>query len=344
MTAEYGLRSAECRRERASEELAAAVAATPRRRRVNAVPRRVRAHVRSSVVGAGDETTSSPICGRASPPWSGLRPGAIVLFAWLLAVSALAVEIVPSGEPQQVSAADARVVEVRLRNPAAEPAQLEVRFQLLQLTASTAAPVGSPRAWKPLTLLPGQTVVERVTIEFPAVRITTRFAVRWLDATGKLLGVTELWAHPDNLLDTLKLLAGGQPIGLTDEIGRLRPGLAARGISIRELSDAKSWQNFRGRLALVVSKPESSDEPRLPATALARAKDGLAVVWFRPPQPTSPPASPLAERVTLGRGAVVLAAASVLDGLDRSPTAQLALLRLAELALSSPTQVLAHEP
>lgn len=265
-----------------------------------------------------------------------------VLAACLLAVSALAVEVVPSAEPQHVFAGDARVVEVRFRNPAAEPARLDVRFQLLQLTSRTAAPVGGARAWKPLTLQPSQTVVESATIEFPPMRVSTRFAARWLDATGKLLGVTEVWAHPNNLLDTLKLLAGGQPVGLMDEAGLLRPALATCGIGVSELSDAESWRNFRGRLALVISKPVPN-APRLAAAALARTKDGLALVWFRPP-PIAPPAPPFTERVNLGRGTVMLASASVLDGLDRSPAAQLTLLRLAELALSSPTQILAHEP
>lgn len=267
------------------------------------------------------------------------------LAACLIAMPALALEVVRLPEPQHVFADGKRTVEVRFRNDAAEPIRIEARLQLLQLTSATAVPLGGARTWKTFTVLPGQTVIENAVIEFPKLRVSTRFAARWLDADGKVLGVTEVWAHPDSVLDTLKLLAGGQPVGLGDETGALRPVLAARGIAVSELNRAESWIEFRGRLALVVSKPAANqDGLRLDAAALARAKEGLAVVWFRPQPATSPSVPLLAERVTTGRGAVVLAPASTLDGLHLSPAAQLTLVRMAELALSPPTQLLASQP
>ena len=274
-----------------------------------------------------------------------LQRAVTVLAACLFATSTTALEVVRAPEPQHVFADGARAVEVRFRNAAAEPIHLEARLQLLQLTSSTAAPVGGVRAWKSLTVLPGQTVLESATIQFPQVRASARFAARWLDATGKLLGVTEVWAHPESLLDTLTLLAGGQPIGLSDWNGVLRPALAARGIAVSELHSAQDWNDFRGRLAFVVSKPETDQgKLRLEPAALARVKEGLAVVWFQTSPAIAPPGPAWVERVSAGRGTVLLVSASTIDGLDRSPAAQNALVRLAELALTPPTQVLASEP
>lgn len=238
-----------------------------------------------------------------------------------------------------------RVVEMRLRNPGADPLHGEARIQLLQLTSSTAVPVGGLRAWKSVSILPGQTVVEFVPVEFPKVRVSTHFAARCLNAGGKVLGLTEVWAHPDNLLDSLKLLADGRPLGLRDEAGLLRPTLTAHGIAVVDLGSAGSWNGFRGRLAFNVSPPEANQgSPRGEAAILARAKEGLAVVWFQTTPAISTPAPPLVERVNLGKGTIVLAPATTLAGLVQSPAAQLTLLRLAELALSPPAQFLASDP
>lgn len=262
-----------------------------------------------------------------------------------VAVASSAVEVVPSATPQQVFAGGVRAVEVRFRNDAAEPARLEVRLHLFQLTSATAAPVGGARVWKTLAVLPGQTVVESASVELPAVRAATRFAARWLDAGGRLLGVTELWAHPENLLDALKLLADGQPIGVAEGKPRLQLVLAARGMPVAELKHAEDWNRFRGRLAFVANQPEPTQgELRLEPALLARAKEGLAVVWLQVPPAISPPALPVVERVRVGRGSVLLAPASALEELGHSPAAQLALVRLAGLALSPPSQLLALTP
>ena len=255
-------------------------------------------------------------------------------------ISARALEVVSTTSVQHVFADGARAVEVRFRNPATEIVHVALRVQLLQLTSATAVPVGGPRAWKNLALQPGQTVLENATIEFPKLRASTRFAVRWLAADDKVIGVTTLWVHPDSLLDTLKRLVGDQPVGLADDAGLLRKTLAARKIAISDLHSAESWNRFRGRLALVTSKPAiDGDEPRLEAAALARAKDGLPLIWFRPPPKIAPPPPPLIERLSLGRGTVVLAPAATLADLENSSAAQLALLRFVVLALSAPTQI-----
>ena len=264
---------------------------------------------------------------------------ALVVVAFT-AVPARALEVVPPPQGQHVFADGARAVEVRFRNPATELVLVALRVQLLQLTSATAVPVGGPRPWKQLALQPGQTVLENATLEFPKLRASTRFAVRWLGADDKVIGVTTLWVHPDSLLDTLKTVAGGQPVGLADDAGLLRKTLAARKIAVSDLHSPESWNEFRGRLALVTSKPATDgDELRLDAAALARAKDGLPLIWFRPPPKLAPPPPPLIERLPFGRGTVVLAPTATLADLENSPAAQLALLRLVELALSSPTQL-----
>lgn len=280
-------------------------------------------------------------CGMRKVEWQRWLAGALVS----VSLCASALEVTPSHQPQQVFAGGARTVEVRFRNPAAEPARVEVRLHLFQLTSATAAPVGGPRAWRTLTVSPGQTVVETASVELPAVRTATRFAARWLDASGRLLGVTELWAHPENLLDALGPLAGGRPIGLTEATATLRPVLVARGLAVAELKRAEDWQEFRGRLVFVAAGPESiQGELRLPSPQLARVKEGLAVVCLQTPPAISPPGPPWVERLRVGRGAVLLAPMSALAGLEQSAAAQAALVRLAELALAPPTQLLASTP
>lgn len=283
--------------------------------------------------------------------WRGQCPSCRLADAWLVmalmlpAVCARAVEVLPPSRPQQVFAGGLRAVEVQLRNATTAPERADLRVLLLQLTSATAAPVGGVRAWKSLTVLPGQTVMESAAIEFPSVRVSTRFTARWLGVDNQLLGVTEIWAHPDNLLDQLRLLAGGQPVGLFDERGQLRAALVARGIAITELPSAGNWTDFHGRLALVIAKPGTNQgESPLAPVALVRAKEGLAVVWFQTPPTISPPVPPIAERMRVGRGTVLLAPVSLLDGLADSPAAQLALVRLAEQALTPPTQLLAVTP
>ncbi|MEN9572691.1 MAG: hypothetical protein RL514_546 [Verrucomicrobiota bacterium] len=250
--------------------------------------------------------------------------------ACLLALDASALEVLRPSEPQHVFADGARAVEVRFHNATAETARVEVRLQLLQLTSATAAPVGGVRAWKTLTVLPGQTVVESAPVAFPSVRVATRFAARWLGAGGNVLGVTEVWAHPDDCFEQLKNLLGEQPIGVQEHDGGLRATLTARGLTVVALNSAVSWEEFRGRLAFRVSDRDSAQDE---SAFLTAAKAGLAVVWLQTTPTTSPPAAPVAERERHGRGSLVVAPAALLAHLDHSVTAQLTLLRLAELAL-----------
>ena len=263
----------------------------------------------------------------SAPPSFPVRAGICVC---LLALDASALEVIRSPEPQQVFADGVRAVAVRFHNPAAETARTEVRLQLLQLTSATAAPVGDGRAWKTLTVLSGQTVVESVPVAFPPVRVATRFAARWLDAGGKALGVTEVWAHPDDCFEQLKTRVGRQPIGVQEDGGGLRATLTARGLTVVELHSAASWEAFRGRLAFCVADRDGAPDESAFLTAV---KVGLAVVWLQTTPATSPPAAPVAERERCGRGSLVVAPAALLTHLDHSVTAQLTLLRLAELAL-----------
>ena len=168
--------------------------------------------------------------------------------------------------------------------------------------------------------------------------------MRWLEAT-KLLGVTEVWAHPESILDALKLLAGDLPLGVADATGTLRPVLAAHGLAVDELTSPEKWNDFRGRLVLLIPQQAAQEgELRLEAAVLARVKEGLTVVWFQPAPKISSATPQLVERLRVGRGVVVLAPAATLDGLDHSPAAQLALVSMAERALSPPTQLLASTP
>ncbi|NBV24878.1 MAG: hypothetical protein EBS05_23535 [Proteobacteria bacterium] len=277
-----------------------------------------------------------------------MNPGlaiSIALAAGWLTQSAGALEVLRASGPQHVFAGGSRDVELLLKNSDADVVRFGLRLQLLQLTSSLAAPVGAARTGPALTVLSGQTVVVNVPVDFPGVRASTRFAVRWLDAAGRLLGVTDIWAHPDNLLDALKRMAGSQPLGLADEAGLLRPVLAAHGIPVTELNSPGSWNDFQGRLAFLVSSAEPKDDaPQRETAMLARAKAGVAVIWLQVNPATTLPRLPLAERLPLGRGSIVRVPTSAVAGLDQSPVAQLTLVRLAELALAPPAALLAVAP
>src|SRR5215467_960443 len=58
-----------------------------------------------------------------------------------------------------------------------------IRTRLMQLSSTTAMPVGDA-PWKTLQTLPRQTVLESAAFEFPAVRAETRFLIQWIEGTN----------------------------------------------------------------------------------------------------------------------------------------------------------------
>jgi hypothetical protein len=240
--------------------------------------------------------------------------------------------VVADAQAQAVFAGVARQIEAAFRNSGNEPAKADLHMRLYQTTTATAVLVREA-AWKPLQVLPGQTVLETATLDFPAVRAETRFLVQWLDGTNTVLGKTEVRVFPTNLLARLQTLAGETQLGLFDPADQLKPLLRLLAVPFQDLAE-NGTDKFAGKLALFgpfVSKAQM--RASLVSDIRALAKRGVAVVWLQPPPAPRDPLRPSLQLVREEGGAIVVAQHSLVERPSENPEAQLNLLQLAELAL-----------
>ena len=199
-------------------------------------------------------------------------------------------EIVTNAGPQCVFFGEVRKISVTLHNPGGQDFEGDIRTRIFQANSATAVQL-SEAPWKKLQVLPGQTVLESARLDFPAVRAETRFLVQWLadgsgtgfqpvaaqkdgalssgaEQTGKmpvlLLGTTEVFVYPTNLLAELKPLAGDEALGIFDPLNQLKPLLKNLKIDFVNLENA-DLENFSGKLAIIG-----------PFQSKAQMRDGLA--------------------------------------------------------------------
>jgi len=235
-------------------------------------------------------------------------------------------------QPQTVFGGGPAKISTVWRNDDTNEAVAEVRVRIYQASSATAAPI-SVRAWKRLKVLPGQTVLESATLDFPAVTAETRFIIQWLENTNRLLGTTEVLAYPSDLLKQLRAVRGDEPLGVLDPQNQLAPLLKAAGVESADVAET-GFADFRGKLAIIgpfQSKSQMPEELRSRVRALAQR--GTAVVWIQPPSEPRAKMKPCFCIVAVGKGTVVVAQGSLFADLANSPAAQLNLIRLAELAL-----------
>ena len=240
--------------------------------------------------------------------------------------------IVAGAEEQAVFCGEGRLVRLVIRNRDDNSVGASLRLRLHQTTTATTVLLREA-AWKPLQVLPGQTVLETATLDFPPVHAETRFLIQWLDGTNTVLGKTEVRVFPTNLLATLRTLAGESPLGVFDPADQLKPLLRPLEVPFQDLAE-DGTDKFVGKLA-VFGPFESKQKMRASLSGDIRvlAKRGVAVVWLQPPPAKRAPLRPSFYTVRVGDGTVVVAQASLVAHLSESPEAQLNLLRLAELAL-----------
>ena len=242
-------------------------------------------------------------------------------------------QVLPEDRPQQVFGGAARQIAVTLRNAAPEPTAAALRTRLYQ-TSTTTAILFRETAWKPLQVLPGQTITETATLDFPAVRAETRFLVQWLDATNTVLGKTEVRVFPTNLLATLRTLAGESPLGVFDPTDQLKPLLQNCAVPCRDLAE-EGTDKFNGTLAIFGPFTAGTQmRSGLANDIRALAKRGVGVIWLQPPQPPHASLQPSFQLVRTPGGAVVVAQHTLVEHLSANPEAQLNLLHLAKLALN----------
>ena len=147
---------------------------------------------------------------------------ALILASVLTSGAWAQLQFLPAGAAPMVFAGEARPIAITLRNPSPQSVAANLHVHVHQTTTAIAAPLYE-RPWKPLTVLPGQTVLETAVLDFPVVRAETRFLVQWLDGTNTVLGRTEVRVFPTNLLARLQALASDSPLGVFDPADQLKP-------------------------------------------------------------------------------------------------------------------------
>ncbi len=250
------------------------------------------------------------------------------------------VEVISDQTPPAVFAGSKQGVSVQLRNLAAQPVEIDLRYRLYQASAATLAPFGEVKAWNTLPLGAKQTAVELFEVELPPVRGEVAFHIVWFEGDKKL-GTTRLEAFPDDLLTPLATLAGDVPLGLFDPEEQLRP--AFKSISASELKELEDLITSESKLVIIAPMSPHSRPPALTAAVKKKAASGGAVVWIQPvsrgPEPVSS-----AYVVREGLGNIVVAQASLVANFAQSPRAQLSLVRLAELATARKKLELPADP
>ncbi|HXI71290.1 MAG TPA: hypothetical protein VNN22_13115 [Verrucomicrobiae bacterium] len=263
------------------------------------------------------------------------KPLTLLLAAGCWTSAALAqMQLVTNAEPQRVFGGGTKMISVMFHNPGDKGFADEVRTRLWQTTSATAIQLGET-PWKKLQILPQQTVVESVQLDFPAVKAETRFFVQWLENTNHILGKTEVLVYPTNLLAELKPLTDGEPLGVFDPRNQLKPLLKILKVEFSDL-EISGLENFSGKLA-VIGPFQSKAQVRegLANQVQALAKKGTAVVWLQPPPGKRDKLSPLFYSVMQNTNAVVIVQPELVVDLPGNPQSQLNLIYFCKLALNS---------
>jgi hypothetical protein len=243
-------------------------------------------------------------------------------------------ELIASSTSPEVFGGRLVRIQVQLRNPHDDALEIHGRIRRFQLASATAIPCGdSP--WKAIRILPHQTILEPVTLEFPRVNAETRFLVHWLDGTNPPFGSTVVLVHPTNLLDQLKpWTTTGNGLGIWDSHEKLKPLLNERNLPFTDL-EGTGTESFRGTLAIFLdhdadTRPSPWRAPAIKGMALK----GVGVVWIRPPIERSRPAQPSYRAIKLHTGSVVVAHPELVTDLAQRPESQLNLIALCRLAMT----------
>jgi hypothetical protein len=245
-------------------------------------------------------------------------------------------QILPDKEPSSVFAGDGRKLSVMFRNSGSETIEAQLSTQLYQATSATAVPAGKPVDWKKLRVLPGQTVLESVMLDFPAVKAETKFIVQWQEEAHHVLGTMDVRVYPADLLAKLKTLAGERGLGVFDPQNELKPLLKKLDVGFEDLENS-SVEHFSGRLAIIG-----------PFQSVAQMREGLAgqikelarkktaVVWLQPPpeRKAKPMLTPSFYSVMENTNAVIVVQPDLVAGLAENPQAQLNLLYFCQMALN----------
>lgn len=240
--------------------------------------------------------------------------------------------IVTNAEPQRVFFARAKDIAVVVHNAGSSKFEGKIIMRMLQTSSATAVEIDET-AWKNLQMLPGQTIVESAQLDFPAVKAETQFLVKWVADSNHVIGTTEVWVYPTNLLAELKSLMSGEMLGALDPQNQLKPVLKQNGVEFLDLGEM-TLEDFSGKLA-IIGPFQSKDQMRAGLAQAIRqiARKGVAVVWIQPPTDPKAEIKPSSYIVPEGKGAVVVVQPELLASFSENPQSQLNLIHFCKLAL-----------
>jgi hypothetical protein len=240
--------------------------------------------------------------------------------------------IAPVGGQPRVFAGEQRRIPVLISNSTDRLIAIDARLRLYQATSATVV-LQDEKPWKQLRVLPEQTVLETVTLGFPAVRAETRYLAQFLHGTNVIIGTMDVKVYPRDLLNELRLLANNLPIGVFDPQDRLKPALKRHGLDLLDLEDAE-FDSFTGKLALIGPLKSVSDITEEFSSRIKKlAANGVGVVWIQPPPMPRASPQPSFYRVTEGAGEFIIVQPDMVSDLDESPRSQLNLIHFSQLAV-----------
>jgi|ERR1017187_1256509 hypothetical protein len=257
----------------------------------------------------------------------------LLLAACWPVVACAQLQLLPDQQPQFVFAGEARKIIVTWHNAGDKSAVADVRTRLYQASSATAVPL-SEKAWKKIEILPGQTVLESASIDFPAVNAETRFLIQWLEGTNQIIGKTDVLVYPTNLLGELKPLLGENVMGVLDPNNELKPLLKQNHVEFSDLGEA-ALEDFQGKLAIIGPFQTKAQMREGLAPAIQKiARKGVAVVWIQPPPGPKDRLKPSFYVVPEGRNAIVAVQPALVSNLPDNPQSQRNLLYFCKLALA----------
>jgi hypothetical protein len=232
-----------------------------------------------------------------------------------------------------VFAGDARKITGTWHNAGDKALDADIRTRLYQTSSLTVALV-SEKAWKKIKILPGQTVLDSASMDFPAVNAETRFLIQWLEGTNQVVGKTEVLVYPTNLLSELKPLVGEENLGVLNPNNELKPLLKQNHVEFSDLEEA-ALEDFQGKLAVIGPfQTKAQVREGLTQSIHKLARKGVAVVWLQPPPGPKDQIKPSFYVVPEGKGVIVVVQPDLVSSLPEKPQSQLNLLYFCKLALA----------
>jgi hypothetical protein len=254
----------------------------------------------------------------------------VLMLIHLLGLSQVRGQLVllPGQRAQRVFAGEGRKISVIWNNPAEKPIEVLIRTRLHQVSSATTITLGdSP--WKRLQVLPGQTIIEEATFDFPTVKSETHFLIQWVQGANQVLGTTEVLAYPPDLLKQLIVPGREGTVGVYDPQNQLKPLLKLVSLDYVDLEQADIG-GFSAKLAIIgpfLSKAQISEG--LANKLKHIAQNGATVLWIQPPPTDREGLKPSFHLEHEGKGAMVVVQPSLVADLSENPESQLHLLELA---------------